>query len=313
MRVIYISGSGRSGSTLLERLLHASTDASGLGEFHCMWRVAASQLTCSCGSDSASDPFWQAARSRAGIGPGEVAEARRLEGIVARSGFIARHGFSIARLSEDRSVRRFLEIQFSLFEAVSELTGRKVVIDSSKAGPRSWILACDSRVGFVHLYRNPADAIASWRSRKFDQGLGQDMQRLSVGRAALDWWKVEYFARRLGRQRPVQMMDYHQLCKTPRQTIDQALLAMKLPVTDDAAWLGSHKARPTVNYHSLNGNPDRFDRSAIEVSLRETRWSRFGMRESAMIRGTGMLLSGLFPRPSQQRQAGYRDRKGAVS
>ena len=300
MRVIYISGSGRSGSTLLERLLHASTDASGLGEFHCMWRVEASRLTCSCGYAAANDPFWQAALGRAGIGPREVAEARRLEDIVARSAFIVRNGFSIARLSEDRSVQRFLEIQFSLFEAVSELTGRDVVIDSSKAGPRSWILACDRRVAFVHLYRNPADALASWRSRKFDQGLGQDMQRLSVGRAALDWWKVEYLARRLGHQRPVQMVDYHRLCEAPRTTIDEALLAMNLPVTNDAAWLNTHTVQPTVNYHSLNGNPDRFDRSAIEVSLRRTDWSQYGRREAAMIRGTGMILSGLFPRPPQR-------------
>ena len=233
----------------------------------------------------------------AALGKADLATLRRLEAIVARSGYIARHGYSLDRLREAPEVQEFLDLQFRVFAAIAAQSRRPLIVDSSKAGPRAWIMACDPRVHLVHLYRSPTDVIASWRSRKFDSGLGRDMQRLSLAQAGLEWWKVEYLARRLARERMVHMIDYQTLCRNPRAVVDGALAALGLPASRDDAWLRPDQVVPTLDYHSLNGNPDRFDRNALTISPRATDWSRYQRVESAAIRSIGGALSLIAPPP----------------
>lgn len=297
MKVIFISGSGRSGSTLLERILHATAGCAAVGEFHCLWRLELDEITCSCGDRAAQDPYWHAVLDRAGLTSADLANLRRLENIVARSGFVARHGYSLERLREAAEVREFLDLQFRVFTAIAEQSSRSLIVDSSKAGPRAWIMACDPRVQVLHLYRPPTDVIASWRSQKFDSGLGRNMQRLPLTQAALEWWKVEYLARRLARECKVHMIDYQALCREPRAVIDGALAALGMTLSRDDAWLRPDQVVPTLEYHSLNGNPDRFDRSALTISLRSTDWSRYPTVEAAAIRSLGGALSLIAPRP----------------
>lgn len=298
MQVLYISGSGRSGSTLVERLLHAGGAGCALGEFHCLWRLPRDQQTCACGVPAAEDSFWTEVLAHARFTAAEFQELGRLEQTVVRTGYIAKHKFQLARLAVQADVRRFLELQFRVFEAISDVSQRSVLIDSSKAGPRAWILACDERVKFLHLWRDPADVIASWRSRKFDRGLGSEMQRLSIMRAAIDWAKVEGLMRRLGRQTKVTSLDYRAICVDPRATLDHALVASGLPPIDASSWLESHKMVPVSGYHSLNGNPDRFDREPIAVRLRETDWSKLPGFEAMRIRMQGKAMAALYPAPA---------------
>ncbi|MFM6829010.1 MAG: sulfotransferase [Novosphingobium sp.] len=297
MRIVYISGSGRSGSTMLERLLHAGGIGCALGEFHCLWRLHRSEQTCACGMPAAEDPFWTRVLARSGLTDAELAELGRLEQTIVRTGYIAQHGFNLVELGRQDDVRRFLELQFRLFAAIAALSGREVLVDSSKAGPRAWILACHPDVRFLHLWRDPADVIASWRSRKFDRGLGSEMQRLSIMRATLDWLKVEWLMRRLARQTRVTSLDYRSICLDPQKELGRALADVGLPLIDDAAWLASHQMVPVSEYHSLNGNPDRFDRAPISVRLRETDWKVLPRLEAFRIRAQGTILAALYPSP----------------
>lgn len=292
-RVLYISGSGRSGSTLLERMLHSAQGVASVGELHCLWRLPAQQITCSCGRPFAAEPVWQKILAAASFDAPTLEELRRLEARVCRSGFIARHGFSLASLRSDLEVRRFLALQFRLFAAIAEVSGAGLVVDSSKAGPRAWILACDPRVRVLHLHRDPADVILSWRSAKFDPGLGKAMKRMPVHAAALDWWKVDRLATTLARRRDLRRVDYRALCTNPRETIEGLLQWLDIPIAEGPQWLGRAEVLPGAQYHSLNGNPDRFDRDVLRVSPRRADWSRVGAAERPVIRLAAALLRGI--------------------
>lgn len=299
MRKIYISGSGRSGSTMVERLLHAGGVGFALGEFHCLWRIPRSEQTCACGKPAADDEFWSEVLHRASLSANDLSELERLEQAVVRTGYIARHGFNVERLARQSEVRAFLALQNQLFSAIAQRSGHNVLIDSSKAGPRAWILACDPDVRFLHLWRDPADVIASWRSRKFDRGLGTEMQRLSITRAALDWIKVEELMRRLARQIDVASLSYRAICINPRNELDAALAALGLPPIEKSRWLASHTMMPVSEYHSLNGNPDRFGRDSITVSMRETDWRSMPLIESLRIRMHAMAMASFYPAPAE--------------
>ncbi len=288
--IIYISGSGRSGSTLLERIFHSSSNASALGEFHCLWRLASEQITCSCGTPFLRDEFWQSVLQDAGVDASAIAELARLETLFARSSFIARHNFSLNALARNPDVQRFLAIQFALFESVARLSGKSILIDSSKAGPRAWLLACDPRTRILHLYRDPADVIASWRSKKFDQGLNSQMKRMPVSRAAMDWWKVEQLILMLARQRKVARIDYENLCTSPESLVMGLIEQLDLSDGIQPSWIDSSTVHQGGDYHSLNGNPDRFERGPIQIAFRGTDWQKMDASERFRIRATAAAI-----------------------
>lgn len=288
--IVYISGSGRSGSTLLERLIHSSKGVSALGEFHCLWRLDEADITCSCATPFKTDSFWQSILKNADIDATALAELRALENRVCRTAFIASHQFNIESLRNSPEVQRFLAIQFRIFEAVADASGSAILVDSSKAGPRAWLMACHPMVRIIHLYRDPADVILSWRSTKFDPGMGQEMKRMSVAAAATDWWKVEYLAKRLGQATPVSRIDYGGLCSSPESTLERVFANLSLTTEPVPAWIDANSVLSKDNYHSLNGNPDRFDKGPIHISKREADWSKVGAAEQFMIKAVAKIL-----------------------
>lgn len=313
--VIYISGSGRSGSTMLERIFHSAPGVFALGEFHCLWRLPPHDIACACGSPFAADPFWSEVRAVTGLTDERMDELRQLEQAVCRSGLIARHGFSLAALGRDPRVRRFVALQRALFTAIAQVSGASVLVDSSKAGPRAWLLALDPAVRFVHLHRDPADVLVSWRSVKFDPGLGTPMKRMPISAAALDWGKVDRLIARLAQTlvrqtslagesrdtaealRRVIRVDYARLCAAPRDTVAAlwADLGLDDRATGTPAWLGPDTIRPAADYHSLNGNPDRFDPGPFRISARRAEWGRVSARDRTLIRATAAALRLIAP------------------
>jgi len=294
-RIIYISGSGRSGSTVVERLLHSAPSVQALGELHVLWRLSLAEITCSCGKKLPDDTFWNDVLGLAKISAAELRELAALENKICRSKFILKHRFDLQSLRADPDVQRFMGMQFAIFEAVSKLTGARTIVDSSKAGPRAWILATDPRVHLLHLYRHPSDVLTSWRSRKFDKGLGRDMERLPVGTAAIDWMKPEIFSRRLAKQAQVGFMKYEEFVASPRSVLSQAVNSEDSSLLAELAWLDRNAFQPGDNYHSLSGNPDRFGSGPVRIEPRAANGTGLHAVDRVAIRITGGALALAFP------------------
>ena len=262
---VMIASAGRSGSTMLERIFDSAPNVTATGELHCLWRLPFSEITCSCGQPFEDDPFWNKVLERANIGPAELAELRELEDEVLRTGFIAAHKFSHMHMRQHPKVRRFLELQQELIHAIASVSGSDVVIDSSKAGPRAWVMSMLPNSTVWHLRRNPKDVIASWRSKKFDKGLGTNMKRMSRSAAAASWAKVEYLVGKLGQQVPTCEIAYGQLCREPR-TVCESLIEQTFDrVEVKPNWIDENTFQPAQSYHSVNGNPDRFSKGPVSI------------------------------------------------
>ena len=90
--VLYIAGWGRSGSTLLERLLAEVDGVTLLGEVVHLWeRGVREDELCACGTAFSGCPFWsEVGRVPRGLKPSEsdyrddVAMARRVDGAPLR-------------------------------------------------------------------------------------------------------------------------------------------------------------------------------------------------------------------------------------
>src|SRR5580693_3305837 len=91
--VIYIAGSGRSGSTLLERVLGEMPDFVNVGELIDLFRrTAARGERCGCGLAFADCPFWKGVGQHAfsGWDGDQLASMHRLQSRVARQRHLAR-------------------------------------------------------------------------------------------------------------------------------------------------------------------------------------------------------------------------------
>jgi len=269
MRIIYIAGSGRSGSTLLERVLNSAPSTFALGEFHSLWRLEMKDLLCSCGARIPACSFWSQVIKVTGIGNREIARLRQLERTVVRTPYLLKKRFDLSRIASDRGIREFISIQDRLFGDIAKLAGAETLIDSSKAAPRAWILATKPNVTIVHLYRSAADVICSWRRSKWDRALNGPIRKMSIASAAREWAKAERMIRTLANRRPVERLNYWHFATEPRRALRRTLGLSYDDVIDRIQWCDESTVLPSTSYHSLNGNPDRYDKGTILIEPRK--------------------------------------------
>jgi hypothetical protein len=161
LKVVYIAGYGRSGSTVLDVLLGAHDRAVSVGELVYLgkeWRH--NERNCACGSPYDQCPFWEDALDG-------VDEAKSLTRIVRR----VEHRRALLRLLTgmipDRIRRIYRHYAQHLFDYAAERGNADWIIDSSKsarhAAGRFWALynvaGLDVRV--IHLVRDGRSVLRS--------------------------------------------------------------------------------------------------------------------------------------------------------
>lgn len=258
----YILGVGRSGSTLVERMLASAPGAKAMGEVHALWRLPLPTLTCSCGAPGPDCPVWSETRARAGFDGDGLKLLSQLERRAIRHRTIARVGFSLSAFLRHPDVEAFRSRQEALFAAFAETTSAGTLIDSSKAAPRAWALAGRGRTRILRLTRDTGAVRASWAARKADPSRSGPMEARS-GPGLMRETIVERVSfRLLSRQTAITALRYEDLVVAPRAALGDALGAN---TADAVAWRGAARFAPDPDYHSLLGNPDRFQRGEIEV------------------------------------------------
>lgn len=178
VRVLYIMGAGRSGSTLLDAVLASHPDAFGSGELANLHRAGwSSNEICSCGQLGSECEFWTRVRSAwqrrvpTATVAGFVALQKRFE-IPNWSGLFQSVRQLFSRTEDFQSYLRQTE---ALYQAIAEVSGRSVIIDSSKTPIRGTLLSRirGLDVRWVHLVRDVrAVAWSRQKSLAADQNAG---------------------------------------------------------------------------------------------------------------------------------------------
>lgn len=261
VRVIYILGPGRSGSTVVERLLASAPGVKALGEIHCLWRAPLKTLTCACGAPALDCDFWADTRRRAGLDARALTRLAALEHGAIRHKRIAAAGFSQRRYALAPDVQEFLRRQDDLFAAAAETSGASVLVDSSKAAPRAWALSARPNTSIIRTSRKPLAIARSWASRKHDPGLGGAMRSVSFVGALADWARAETSGALISLTRPTRRLPLAALSSDPQSALAKAIGGDVANIS----WRGERAFEADPDYHSLNGNPDRFAAGVIEI------------------------------------------------
>ena len=166
-RVVYLGGLGRSGTTLLERLLAARPGVCAAGETVHLWqRGLVRNELCGCGLPFAACPFWHRAGEHAFGGWAEIDPGRvtRLAASVDRSRFIPRLAAPLPGLARRPALAEYTSYYQRVYAGLAAASGCEVLIDSSKHPSLAFCLRWlgPLRLRVVHVVRDSRAVAYSW-------------------------------------------------------------------------------------------------------------------------------------------------------
>jgi hypothetical protein len=167
MRIVYIGGIGRSGSTLIDRLLGQVPGVCAIGELVYMWQRGIAQGNrCGCGEPFSQCPFWQEVLTAAFGGAQNVDAARveHLRAAVDRARFIPLLLAPSLRPAFRAKLDEYVSYCTRIYDAVRAVSGCEVIVDSSKAPSFAFCLRSSRRVDLrvVHVVRDSRAVAYSW-------------------------------------------------------------------------------------------------------------------------------------------------------
>jgi hypothetical protein len=279
--VLFIAGTGRSGSTVLANILGEVDGVFTAGEVRYLWqRGLLESRLCGCGVPVRECPVWsQVVAMPGGAGGAEPASMVRL---LQRTGRIRQVPLMVGgrvwpRLDRARTPATAAQRNAigALYSRLASVSGGDVVVDSSKLPAYANLLAqipeIDLRV--VHLVRDPRGAAFSWSSRKpLQDGAERDhMERIGPAKSAVLWdvWNVAAGALLNRGEDKYLRLRYEDLVADPVPTL-RRILAMVGMEAADLPFIAPGEVRLGIN-HSVAGNPDRLRHGVVRLRA-DLRW-----------------------------------------
>ncbi|MFC7647659.1 sulfotransferase [Streptosporangium lutulentum] len=279
--MVFLGGLGRSGTTLLERLLGEVPGIAPLGEVVHLWaRSVLADEACGCRESFAACPFWCKVGERA-FGGWSEERARRMLALRSRVDRTRRIPVLARLLAEKQTGRwwpaldtaeldEYVAAYRGLYNAAGEIADCPVVVDSSKHASLAFCLAVVGvDVQVVHVVRDPRAVAHSWHRRVERPEDGHPMTRWSPARTSLHWMTENLGFELLARSGvPVTRVRYEDLIEAPADTLRRLSARIGLPprldfLTDDGARLSTA--------HTASGNPMRFTVGRIRLA-RDDGW-----------------------------------------
>ncbi|MGZ8578963.1 MAG: sulfotransferase family protein [Actinomycetota bacterium] len=285
IRVVYIAGSGRSGSTIVDNILGQIGGWVSAGEVRFLWeRGVLGDRLCGCGERFSACPFWTRVLQivSATGGPPDPARIIALLG----EGTRARHIPQLVRARRrpadfDARLGELTRTLGGVYRAIAEVSEARVIVDSSKLPTYGEVLRHVPGIDpyFVHLVRDPRATAFSWSTAKaLPEADGGRMQRQGAVKSAALWTLWNGLAEAWWRSEPARYLRirYDDLTLEPEATVERIVRFAGSPHVQ-LPFVTPHQVElaPT---HGVAGNPSRFTTGVVELRA-DTRW-RTEMRPS---------------------------------
>ena len=282
MKVLYVLGRGRSGSTILGNVLGAIPGFFSAGELRVLWDpVVVQQSPCGCGTSIAECPIWSDVLQR--LSDIDLDQVVRWQHDIVKES----NTFRLLRCQAGCSwpaLEGYARVTARLYDAIQEISGCAVVVDTSKRPSYGAFInmleRCDPY--FVHLARDPRASAYSWQARRHRSAHGDEVRRRNAFDSTVRWDLLnagsEIVLRGVPKHHRIQLryedfvtkpLDHtRRICELVGET------DRRLPFVDE------HTVDLGLN-HTIAGNPSRFTTGRVE--LRDTRewrtkqdvWSRW--------------------------------------
>jgi hypothetical protein len=281
-KVLSIVGPGRSGTTILASILGETEGFVTVGELRWLWRRGLlERRPCGCGLAPDECPVWSKVvpQGLAGRSETPVQIAAAQTELAARRHRIRAIRGGMAGDPDWPALELLRGVTGRLVPAIVDVTGCRVVVDSSKRAQDAALLAGLDEVDHyvLHIVRDPGAVTFSWGRRdKKIRTEGGDTRAMgtrgllsSVARWIENSLGAEFLRRHVPPERWL-FLRYEDFAADPRAAVSRIL-----------AFLGEDAPPPFLDRstvvlgenHTVAGNPNRFKVGRVEVRL-DDEWRR---------------------------------------
>ena len=267
IKVLYIAGPTRTGSTILSKILGEYPGFFNGGELVDIWyRGLAINGLCGCGTHFNDCKIWRAILDRTFPDQTAVDVGHMLK---VRDAFV--HSMFVpfftavprAKSLFNTRLQHYLLNISKLYTAIQSVTGSTVIVDCSKNPAYALLLMMipSIEVHIIHLIRDSRAAAFSWLRKK--EGLGQTNPFVS----SFVWNLRNTATEILRKQVPDKFLRlrYEAFVQDPDNICNQVLklLGVSLPPTP---YFKKGQIELSTN-HSVYGNPNRFETGLVRLKL----------------------------------------------
>jgi hypothetical protein len=278
VKVLYIAGWGRSGSTILDNLLGQLDGFFSTGELRYIWeRGVIGDWMCGCGRPVKTCEVWSA-----------VLERLREDRSIPDAPTILEWQRTVTRFRHTRkllalepaavgihpTLSSYARVVQKLYASIADVAGARVIVDSSKRPSDAAVLALvpGLEVYVVHLVRDPRAVAYSWQKRQ------PGIDRHGVAESTASWvaWNLasEQLRARLADRST--LVRYERFVDRPTGTMRRLVeLVGEDPALVDMPNTNTFQVTGT---HTVSGNPARFRSGSVTIRP-DTEWKQ-GLRAS---------------------------------
>jgi Sulfotransferase family len=283
-KVLSIVGPGRSGTTILAAVLGEADCVVNVGELRWLWqRGLLERRSCGCGLPPDECPVWSQVVAKVTAGRTETTAEFAAEAAAAQEVLKSRrHRLQLIRRAASGKVWPPLEpvreVVARLIPAVVQVTGARVVVDSSKRAQDAAVIAGLNRFDHyvLHIVRDPRAVAFSWGRSDKTIRLAEGTKAMetrgplsSVGRWTENCVGAEVLRGFVPPERWM-FLRYEDFTAEPRTTVARIM-----------AFLGEDSTVPFLDEstvvlgpnHTVAGNPNRFRVGRIAIRL-DDEWRR---------------------------------------
>lgn len=275
-QLVYISGPGHSGSTLIDLLLNNSPEVQSLGEFHRLNLYARENIEpCTCGAKVAECPFWLSIEDQfirdnslhsdasplkdydVMVSPSDISY---FNSIIQKISLVLGWSWLYTKIGDFVASKHFQAMQYSeqWYDAIHAYTGCKSLVESTKDARRLKLLYFQMRESFrvIYMVRDGRAVAASTMRRE-----GKNMYE------AVDEWidyhrRIKFSMRGIPAEQ-VCYVKYEELCADPEHVLRHVFRFIGIHFTPSMLMLKKQEA------HNIGGNPMRFRADEFRIRLDE--------------------------------------------
>ena len=244
------------------------------GELTHIWdRGIRQNQLCGCGRPFLECPFWTEVLGAAfgGKEPLDYEEIEDLRSSVCALRCVPQLALPRLRTQRFRTrLQRYSGRLRSLYQAIRDVTGCDVIVDSSKYPPEAFLLRSmdDIDLAIVHLVRNSNAVAYAWQKRKIRPEIYWTTAyyaRYSFIKTALAWDAFNFLIGRLRSAVPYALIRYEDIVRQPREAVGNVCRLVGLAdhgltfIGDDTVEL-----RPG---HAVSGAAARFADGVVPLEL----------------------------------------------
>jgi hypothetical protein len=284
IKVLYIAGCERSGSTIFQNVLGQIEGFFAAGELRNIWLQLLRNRPCGCGVVHRDCQVWRSVLDRAfgGAERVDVEEMTRLRKI-ARNRHLPLMFWPAGQRILMSQLGQYLVTLNTLYRAIHDTTGSRVIVDSSKSPLYGQLLQLLPSVELyvVHIVRDPRGVEHARLRRKRSGHPGYADH--SLLRGSLVWDVLNLTEEAFGRRLPKRHLTirYEDFIQRPKEQLNRVFRLLGEEVTD-LPFL--HGRRVSLNAtHAVGGSPSRRRTGEIELRLDEEWKTRMEWKEKAIV------------------------------